>query len=220
MVICHIPSIPERFECLQRTISSIYNQVDKIYIALNGYGEIPYDVFRFANCELLDNSLGDAAKWLHVNDDIGYHVFVDDDLILPQTFVDTLRRGSDKYGGAVSFHGKSYSDRPILRYRRNYTANYRCLGGLDKDVKVDILGTGCMLFDNTQIILDQSVYEHKNMADVLFSRFCVKNNIPMTVLAHKGGWIRYMPQKITIWNTSYDDTIQTKIINEYLGYGI
>ena len=167
--------------------------------------------------EILDNSLGDAAKWLHVNDEPSICVILDDDLIASPLFVKYMLEGLYRYGGAVSLHGKRYDAKPVLRYRRSYTANYRCLGNVDSDANVHVIGTGCTLFDNRRITLDQSVYEHKNMADVLFSRFCTYNNIPMTVLKHKAGqYLRYIPQSDTIWKNSSDDRIQTEILNSFL----
>jgi hypothetical protein len=168
------------------------------------------------HAEILDNSLGDGAKWLHCWDEPSICACLDDDLILPSNYIEVLRQGLSLYGGAVSFHGKCYRNRPINHFRRDFTANYRCLNTVECDFPVDIIGTGVLMFDNHNILGDSSLFEHKNMADVLFSRLCIKQGVSMTVLAHKLGYIRYQPQKTTIWNTSQDDTIPTRLINEFL----
>jgi hypothetical protein len=228
MISCHIASLPERSESLKKTIISIYHQVDKVYVALNGYIDIPIWLvnLQHANYELLDNSLGDGAKWLHCWDEPAICFLLDDDLSVSngvnmrqpwqQNYVLYMLEGLKRYGGAVSLHGKNYANRPVVRYRRNYTANYRCLNTVANDTRVDVIGTGCMVFDNTQIKFDQSLYEHKNMADVLFSRLCHQQGIQMTVLKHNRGYLQYTPPKVRIWRMTTDDRIQTEIINSFL----
>ena len=218
MITAHIPSLPDREESLRRVIAAISPQVDRVYVSLNGYDRIPewLSNLRYANCELLDNSLGDGAKWLHVNDESSVCVLLDDDLVVGMNFVWYLMYGLNRYGGALSLHGRTYT-KPVGSFRRNYTGNYRCLGNVANDVKVQLIGTGCTIFDNRQVKLDNSVYEHKNMADVLFSRFCTYNNIPMTVLKHRAGeYLRYIKPANTIWSTSGDCSIQTEILNSFL----
>jgi hypothetical protein len=191
--------------------------VDKIYVGLNDYPSIPrwLDDGKI-RAELLKNELGDGAKWLHCWDEGGVCLTLDDDLIVNDDYVQYLLMGLEKYDGAVSFHGKCYKNRPIEHFRRNFTSNYRCLNTVECDSVVDIIGTGVLMFDNHTILGDSSLYEYKNMADVLFSRLCIQKGIPMTVLAHRIGWIRYQPQKTTIWNTSQDDTIPTMLVNNFL----
>jgi len=214
----HIASIPSRQESLRQCVRSIYNQVDKVYVMLNGYSEVPSFLreLRFVNYELLDNSLADSAKFLHVSDDDGFCVLLDDDLIAMPNFVAYLKQGWGKNLGAVSLHGRTYQY-PVQRFRRSYTANYRCLGSVESDKRVELIGTGCLLFSNKEIQLDLSVFEHKFMADVLFSRFCYTRGIPMTVLKHRAGqFLRYVKPETTIWSMTGHDEIQTQIINNYL----
>jgi hypothetical protein len=219
MITVHIATIPAREQSLKQVLNAIIPQVDKTYVSLNGYLDIPDWLRNLRNVEyeILDNSLTDGAKWLHVNDNIGLCVVLDDDLIVTNNFVAYLSDGLRRHGGVVSLHGKTYANRPIAHYRRNFTGNYRCLGNVVNDVRVDVIGTGCMVFSNVQVKLDNSVYEHPDMADVLFSRFCTYNNIPMTVLKHKSGqYLRYIPQVDTIWRRTTDDRIQTDLCNSFL----
>jgi hypothetical protein len=162
--------------------------------------------------------MGANAKLLHCWDEPSICAVIDDDLVYPNGYIPFMLSGLRKHSGAVSLHGKSFANRPIAHYRRNFTANYRCLGSVDKDVRVDVIGSGCMMFDNQQVKFDISIYEYKNMTDVLFSRLCTLQGVPMTVLSHNAGYLRYMPQVRTIWNTSGDDTIPTKIVNEMFGF--
>jgi len=216
MITAHIATIPERLRTLRKVVEAVVPQVNKVYVELNGHQTVPKWLrdLRFANCEMLDNSLGDAAKWLHCNYEPSFCVFIDDDLIVPRGFVSYLMGGLRKYGGAVGLHGRNYPV-PVNNFRQ-WSENYRCLGTVTEDKRVHLLGTGCMLFDNTQTILDQSVFEHRNMADVLFARFCHKNNIPMMVLKHKSNYLKYIPQEHTIWRSARDTTIHTEILKSFL----
>ena len=220
MISCHIATIPERENSLRQVLAAIVPQVGKTYVSLNGYQVKPdwFHTIRNVECELLDNSLADSAKFLHVNDEPAICFFLDDDLIVSPNYVRYMLNGLNKYGGAVSLHGRKYV-KPVKSFRRNFTANYRCLGNVANDERVQLLGTGCMAFDNRQVKLDSSVYEHRLMADVLFSRFCTYNNIPMTVLSHKAGqYLKYIPPADgkTIWRSTTEDSIQTKIMNSFL----
>lgn len=218
LIIAHIASIPSRVESLRQCVQAIYPQVDKVYVMLNGYSEVPSFLRELpkVQAEVLDNSLGDSAKFLHVSDDDGWCVVLDDDLVPNRNYVEYLKRGWEKHGGAVSLHGRTYKY-PVGRFRKSYTANYRCLGSVESDTGVNLIGTGCLFFDNHEIQLDLSVFEHKFMADVLFSRFCYTRGIPMTVLKHRAGqFLRYVKPETTIWSMTGHDEIQTQIINNYL----
>lgn len=219
VITCHIATIPAREQSLKQVLNAILPQVDKTYVSLNAYQVCPDWLYTKHNVkyEICDNSLTDGAKWLHVNDEPGICVVLDDDLIVSNNFVCYLLTGLTRYGGAISLHGKTYANRPIARYRRSYTGNYRCLGNVVNDVRVDVLGTGCTIFSNVEVKLDDSVFEYSDMADVLFSRFCTYNKIPMTVLKHKAGqYLRYLPQVDTLWRRTNDDRIQTEICNTFL----
>ena len=224
MIACHIASLPERSECLKKTVSSVYGQVNEIHITLNGYTEVPKWLLALElhsnhptiHYDILDNALGDSAKFLHCWEKPATCLILDDDLYASPHYVPYMIDGLRRHGGAVSLHGKCYAIRPIQHFKRNFTSNYRCLGSVAEDVRVDVIGTGCLAFDNTQVKFNESLFEQRNMADVLFSRLCWQQGVPMTVLKHDIGIIRYMPQTNTIWRNTHDDRIQTEIINSFL----
>ena len=93
-----IASLPERVECLRDTVNSLLPQVDKIIVGLNNYTKVP----NFLNhpkieAYLLDNSLGDAAKFYKVGDyKDSYYLSCDDDLIYPVN--DTAQKFSNLLG--------------------------------------------------------------------------------------------------------------------------
>lgn len=216
MITCHIASLIEREESLKRVICAILPQVDRIYVSLNNYKDKPDWLAKEhkVHCELLDNSLKDTAKFLFIHEVEGPCLVWDDDLVLNNTTVRYLELGLMKYGGVVSLHGKRYP-RPVENFKR-WSANYRCLGTVAEDVSCDVIGTGCMMFDNRQVKLDLSVFDHPGMADVTFSRFCHKQNISMTVLKHPANYLTYIAPVETLWRTTKDFSLHTKLIKEFL----
>ena len=217
MITCHIASIGERKESLRLVLNAVSPQVERVYVSLNDYDSVPTWLYQYGNVwhEMLNNSLGDASKFLKVNSQAGECVVLDDDLIVPRGFVKDMMGGLKKYGGAVSLHGKIYN-RPIVHFKKGF-ANYRCLNTVDHDVTgIEVLGTGCMIFDNQEVKIDLSNFPHRNMADILFSKVLYGRGIPMTVLKHRYGYLRYIPQKTTIWMQTRDCTQHTLLLQSYL----
>jgi len=216
MITAHIASVASREDSLRRVIQSMYLQVDAIFIALNGYKEVPAWLSRYPKAKgtLLDNKFKDCAKFLFIHETEGRCLVWDDDLVAPNLCVRYMEMGLKKYGGVVGLHGKSYK-RPVESFKK-WSANYRCLGTVIQDSPIDIIGTGCMMFDNRQVKLDISVFDHPGMADVTFSRLCHKQNVPMTVLKHPANYLTYIAPAETIWRTTKDFSLHTKLIKEFL----
>jgi len=217
VISAHIATIPERSETLPKVINAISTQVDKVYIALNGYTEVPSFLRQLRNveAEILDNSLGDSAKLRKCFECQGICLVLDDDLIPSLNLRHWMEWGLKKYGGVIGLHGRNYP-RPVTHFKK-WIANYRCLGNVPEDIhNIDLIGTGVMMFDSSKVKLDNSIFEYKNMLDVLFSRLCHQQGIPMTVLKHNNTYLKYIPQENTIWNTTRDFTVHTKILQSFL----
>lgn len=216
MITCHIASLIEREESLKRVICALLPQVDRVFVALNNYLAVPEWMKAMPKVKgtLLDNKFKDCAKFLFVHEVEGLCLVWDDDLIPNSRLVRHMEIGLRKYGGVVSLHGKRYL-RPVENFKR-WSANYRCLSTVAEDVSCDVIGTGCMMFDNRQVKLDLSVFDHPGMADVTFSRFCHKQNISMTVLKHPANYLTYIAPAETLWRTTKDFSLHTKLIKEFL----
>ncbi len=216
MVTCHIASLPDREQSLKLVLDAITPQVDRVYVMLNGHERPPQFIYKYSNVwyELLDNSLGDAAKFLKVNNQEGICAFLDDDLIVPNGYIRDLHVGLQKYGGVVSLHGKLYPSRAT--HYKGFVGNFRCLNTVKYDVRVDVIGTGCMMYDNREVKVDLSDFPYRNMADLLFSKICHERDISMTVLAHRYGYLKYCPPKSTIWNTTKDYSKHNEILQSFL----
>ena len=130
-------------------------------------------------------------------------------------FFTLLQQKVNQYNCPVSLHGKRYA-RPFKDFK-HIKDNYRCLGSVEQDqLNIDIIGTGVMAFNTDIIRPTMELFDEKNMSDVLFSRLCHKNNIPMVVVAHKMGIVRYLNPPTTIWGTTKDYSRHNSIIKSFL----
>lgn len=215
-----VASLPDRVDCLNDTIFSLYDQVDKIIVGLNNYSEVP-DFLKMKKIEyyLLDNSLGDSAKFYKIDDYTNdYYFCCDDDIIYPSNYCEVLIEKSKKYQSMVGVHGVQLI-KPIHSYYRSRKV-FHCLHPLDIDVEVDLLGSGTCLIDTSLLKISINDFKTPNMADIWLGDLCKKQNIKSFSIERPLNWIVYndkMKDKWTIYDdfkTKKDDE-QTKIVSEW-----
>ena len=217
MITAQIASIPDREDGLARTIHTLLPQVDKIFVALNGYEKVPvfldHEKIEYA---MLDNSLGDAAKFYDIEKREGYILTCDDDLFYPQGYARYMTNGVDRYNGIVSLLGKVYANRPIKSFRTGFSSIYRCLTSVKSDHEVDIVGTGAMAFNVDSIKLSVADFPRPNMADLWLSKAAHEQGVPLVALAHPSRWLDHKKYPWRIWTHDGHDEYQTEIINSFL----
>ena len=207
-----------RIESLVKTLESIIDQCDVVNVALNDFeGGLPSILYNDKiNLFFTDNSLGDAFKFLNLEKVNGYYFSIDDDLIYPPTYVnDTIKKCKEfNNKKVVTYHGRNFSSFPISSYYKSATERYTCLNKVDKDVKVQFGGTGVMCFHTSLMKIPLNYFQNPNMADVWVGKYCIENNIDIICLKHDEGYIKYIPQKTTIYDLeSKNDKLQTLVVN-------
>jgi len=213
-----IASIPARESSIRGVVDSVREQVDEVFIALNGYQSIPKSLLNLCNvkCELMDNSLGDAAKfyWASIPDSV--YFAGDDDLLYPMGYVDYLISGIDKYNALVSLHGKTYVP-PVTNFKR-WSGNYRVLNTVSADVRVNVVGSGCCAFDTNRLKVDVSEFKLPNMADIWLSKIAAEQGVPIMVLKHNTGYVRYLPPPDgkTIWGNTKDYSPHVSVLRTFI----
>ena len=220
MITAHIATIFERENSLRRVISAISPQVGKTYVSLNGYQVEPdwLHTIRNVECELLDNSLGDAARYLHFGEDEGYSFFCDDDLIYSPNYCRYMIHKYNQHKGClITLHGKIYG-RPIISSHRGIIKNYRCLGTVKGDHEVETGGTGVMLINTKDMKINIEDFLRPNMADIWVAKFAHEQNVKIMVIEHNANIVHYLPQATRIWRTrSREDIVyETNILNSFL----
>ena len=218
MVTVQIASIPSRIEHLELTVNSLIDQCDHIFVALNNYEEVPDYLKGNDKIEykLMDNTLGDAAKFYGSSEREGYILTCDDDLRYNPGYVDLIVNGIDTYGGIVSILGKVYAIRPIVGFGRGYTTLFSCLNTVRQDCPVDVVGTGVMGWHSDTIKIDPHLFPRRNMADIWVSKLAHEQGIPLTSLAHRKNIVRYKMHSWRIWAKDRDDPYATKVVNSFL----
>jgi hypothetical protein len=225
-IIIGIASLPERVECLKDTVNSLLPQADKIIVGLNNYTEIP----NFLNhpkieAYLLDNSLGDAAKFYKVDDyKDSYYLACDDDLIYPVNYVQYLITKCNEYKSPVGLHG-AIMHHPITSMYSNRSV-FQCLENVSNDVLVDYLGTGALCFDTSKISVKISDFKSPNMADIWFGDIMKRKRVKTYVLKHNKNFLTYNQRMITNKiDTIFDEYVrtrndreQTRIVQKWVRY--
>jgi len=212
-----IASINGRQKYLKKTIESLINQCDKMYICLNNYMRIPSfcyheKIFAF----LYDNEKGDAGKYFAVDKLEGYYFSCDDDLIYPKNYISIYIRHIDKYSCLITTHGRIMMKKPIKSYYQGHLLSINCLGENRKIIDVDIPGSGVSGFHTKDLKLKYSHFKAANMADIWLAKQCKLQNIKCKVIEFKKNWLIYQnPEYIGSIHAlhKHNDEIQTKIVN-------
>jgi hypothetical protein len=215
-----IASLPDRIESLEETIFSLYDQVDKIIIGLNNYKEIPHFLgMKKIECYLLDNSLGDAAKFYKIDNYMNdYYFACDDDIIYPNDYCDVLIEKCQKYKSVVGLHGVKIT-KPVNSYYKNRKV-FHGFNELLTDIEVDLVATSSCLIDTSILNIKLSDFPIPNMADIWLGDICKKQNIKSYSISRNTNWIKYsdkMSDKWTIYEDfkSKKDYEQTKIVSKW-----
>lgn len=190
-----LTTVVERTEALKETVASLLPQVDKLNVFLHGYRELP----EFLQHEKIEVAFdlewgdkGDLDKFSWCDELEGYHLVCDDDLIYPTDYAQKMIEKIDKYQCLVSFHGVIPFNPPIASYYLDRHV-FPCLGTVAGDMLVPIGGTGVMGYHTSHVPLKDFVYKDliANMADVHIAVWAAENKVPIMVLEHQEGWIKY-----------------------------
>jgi len=229
ITIASVATFSDRIGIIEDTINSLVNQVDLIFIYANDYPSyVNARKILHGNVKKLKGpDLTDRGKFFICSELQGQdYVFFacDDDLIYPPDYVKRtccyLQQNDNKV--ILSYHGKKLTHEKLKSYyqnpnNKNDIINYRCLGYVDQNQTVDIIGTGVMAF-HVPYFCPLNLKQNM-MADIEISILAKNQNKKLLVAAHEKNWIKYNPKmtnKWTIWDhfQQYPDTLQTKLVNE------
>jgi len=198
MITCQIASVPSRIESLERTVNSILPQVTFLFVALNGYAEVPSFLQnnRRIGTALMDNRFGDCAKFYNIEEREGYIFTLDDDIEVPKTYVKDMCDAVNRFNCIVTLHGRTWK-KPFKGYYR-LEHNRRCLGNVLKNERVDLGGTGVMAWHSDRIKVKFSDFKLPYMADIWMAKIAHEQKVPIMVLAHTDRYLKH---------TRHDDNI-------------
>lgn len=192
-----IASIPERESALCQTIQSLINQVDYIGVYLDGYQCTPKFLESFGkkvsciHSSEVGRDLGDAGKFLWIENHDGYYFTCDDDLIYPNDYVSRTIECINSYKSAVvvGWHGSYIMEKFHNYYDKNSRRVLTFGSQRAKNTNVHILGTGCLGFNTSSINVKLEDFKTPNMADVYFAILGQVQRVPFILIKHERGEI-------------------------------
>lgn len=218
MIVAGIASIPQREGSLKLVLDSISPQVDLILLVLNGHEVAPPYLSIYDNIEYIfaDNRNGDAEKFALVSrmPDC-YYLACDDDIIYPEGYVSYMIDKCILHDCPVSCAGKRFKY-PVQSYHRSATHFFHCLRDVDADYDCDVIGTGVLCYRTSQLRVDISDFPEPNMADLWFAMLAAKAKVPLKAVSHSSTYLKYIPQKWTIWGNKPKTGEENKLINDIL----
>ena len=184
-----------REEMLLDAVSTLYNQVDRIRIYLNGSTDAPtyLDDPRIELAWSRDHGdLGDMGKFFWAEDKSpGYRFVVDDDFIFPTNFIERMALKLETYGcRAVAGVHAIQLRQPLKDYYdpRSRLVN-RCAIALGQDLNCDVLGTGAICYDPKTFTISKNEFQYKNMADLWVMSAAQRQGIPLVAISRPHNWL-------------------------------
>lgn len=204
MIIANMASFPGRKNILPIILERILPQVDLINLCLNNYEKIPsFLKHDKINTYIPKQDYRDVGKFIisdfDSDDDIFY---LDDDIIYPKDYVDTLCAARTQYSSlqpVVGLHGVIYPDvydgtvgnRVVFAFRK----------ALNNPRVVNQLGTGTVHCKGYQAPSLNFMAGSERYVDVRFAKYAMYNQWPMICISRKDLWMDEIQQEESIFST-------------------
>lgn len=191
MIRAHMATYPKRRDVLERSVRSIATQVDRVFLVLNEYAEVPAELAGIANLEpiLPERDLKDTGKFLPAPAPEDVVVLADDDLLYDPGHVRHLMEAGERLGlerNVVGLHGtihRSPTARKAFRFHH----------ALDRTRRVHQLGTGTMLALGRNLAPLEVMADSQKFVDVRYARWLAGRGIGCWAVARPEGFLREIP---------------------------
>lgn len=193
-----LASIPSRQDMLADCVASLLPQADRIRVFLNGYSAVPgflsHKRIEVRRSQDWDDR-GDAGKffWIEADDEPGYRLIVDDDLIFPPDFTSKMTELVAEQGNhaIVGAHGVLIRQ-PLAHYydSKSRAQTFHFAAALGRQRTVHILGTNALCMHSSAMQMRWADFLYCNSADIWLALYAQRHRIPMLVPPRPKGWIR------------------------------
>ena len=222
-----LATFPARQEILKQVVDSLLPQVDRIFIYLNQYDYVP-DFLKSSKivAQIGEKDLRDNGKFFFMNQiKDGYVFTVDDDIVYPKNYIQTLIQKIELYERKVivGLHGTIFE--PSLKSYFKGRTLYHFEEELLKDKIVNQLGTGTVGFHTSLWKPSLDVFQTTGMADLWLAIEAKKQNIPMLSIQRHTNWLLPIPLPENAPQPLFreykrDDKKQTEIMRKNTPWGL
>lgn len=227
----NMATFPPRKEGFRRRLKELASQCDKMRIYLNGYSVWPKDIPLPSNVEYVlgddwhSRDMGSQGKMFWINNEVDeYYCTVDDDIVYPENYIETIVRGCQNYQNkaVVSFHGGKFRitttvlpegvDPRKIRTLISYS-NFEAF-----DHAVQLAGNGIMCCHPKTIGVNRDGLlrgELHSGDDEDMAIWCQRHDVPIVVLRHDRSWLTPDIDIHTV-QAQYADPVKSALQNNKL----
>lgn len=191
-IVISIATQYSRREQLQRRISELLPQCDRMNIYLDDYPDDPQYHMTDQKISLWSASkkFADHGKFIAAGlYKTAYELFCDDDIFYPADYVEKTVAAINRYRrkAVITYHGITmkpniesyYHSRDVLRYDMAVSA----------DTRVQIAGTGVCGYYAKAMRISTADFAEPFMADLYFSIAAKRQGVAIICAAHEEGWL-------------------------------
>lgn len=190
-IIAGMATTNERLEYADKAFQSIKNQVRDIHIYNNSEGIDRADNGKY------------WALFLYSKEPI-YYLTLDDDIIYPNDYVDSMLEAVEKHGCIVSHHGRILKGISKDYYFDHYAYAFYQENLVER--KLDVYGDGVAAFRSDYFNPKDMPFEKQlRMSDTLVSKKMWEQGKEAILLKHKRMWLKPqpVPRQLTISGTRH-----------------
>jgi GT2 family glycosyltransferase len=219
-------TMPTRHNTAPEAIRSVIGQVDRLYLFLDGFDQVPDYASDPKIVAMRSQDRGDLkakGKYLALSDLDRPALFFtfDDDILYPEDYVARLREDLAAYGydAAVGVHGSVLTD-PLSSYLTDRAGSHRS-AARSEDGLVDILGVDTLAFATDRLNFDVTAWKMSNMLDLCFACEAARQGVPMISVRRKADWVKGLAsnQPDSIYRgLTEDDSVQTGLAKTLIAY--
>lgn len=189
-------TMPSRAESFARALPAVAPQVDRLYLYLDGFAQVPELVRAYPNVvPLLAQEHGDlhaAGRFLPLARLERRCVFVifDDDIVYPPNYVAEIVEGLAAHAGRalVAYHGNVFRP-PFRSYVRDRHC-YHFSQALDHHTPVHCVGAGTAAFDSAHLCFDPAAWPRVAGNDLMLAIEAERRGLPQIMLPRAKGWLK------------------------------
>ncbi len=199
-VIAGMATMPTRSATITGAIDSVLPQIDRLYLFLDGFSEIPGFADHPKIVPLLSSQYGDLKAngkflGLALHSDECLYFSLDDDIAYPDDYVSSMRRTLKRYqhGVVVGVHA-STMNQSVDSYCRDRVVVHRSIS-VDHDFSADVLGTCSTAFATHSLRFDVREWSDVNIVDLTFARLARESNIVLVGMARRDNWLKCLAEE-------------------------